>query len=92
MSLASYLELLDWTGRQLRAGTCGVIPPSLGSILYRLQISADSWLETIARFGRRFHRAVGRADHLKDEAERLGLHWLHGLRSSHAAFLQPSSP
>ena len=41
-------KLLDWTGRQLRAGTCGVIPAALGSILDRLRVSADSWLETVA--------------------------------------------
>ena len=56
MTLESYLNLLDWTGRQLRAGTSGVIPPGLASILDRLQVSAESWLETVARFGRRFHR------------------------------------
>jgi len=59
MTLQSYLELLDWTGRQLRAGTLGVIPQGLESILDRLQVSAESWLETVAQFGRRFHRAVG---------------------------------
>src|SRR5208283_4320707 len=55
MTLQSYLELLDWTGRQLRAGTRGVIPQGLESILDRLQVSAESWLETVAQFGRRFH-------------------------------------
>jgi hypothetical protein len=89
MTLESYLALLDWTGRQLRAGTHGVIPPALGSILDRLQVSAESWLETVARFGRRFHRAVGLADHLKVEAQRLGLTWLHGLRWSQVAFAPP---
>jgi hypothetical protein len=44
MTLQSYLELLDWTGRQLRAGTHGVIPQGLESILDRLQVSAESWL------------------------------------------------
>ena len=29
MTLGKYLELLDWTGRQLRAGTKGLIPASL---------------------------------------------------------------
>jgi len=72
MTLHSYLELLDWTGRQLRVGTGGVIPQGLESILDRLQVSAESWLETVSRFGRRFHRAVGLADHLKAEAQRLG--------------------
>ncbi len=86
MTLESYLTLLDWTDRQLRAGAHGVIPPALGPILDRLQVSAESWLETVARFGRQFHRAVGLADHLKVEAERLGVNWLHGLHSSQAAF------
>ncbi|MGZ3317962.1 MAG: transposase [Isosphaeraceae bacterium] len=89
MTLESYLSLLDWTGRQLRAGTSGVIPPGLASILDRLQVSAESWLETVARFGRRFHRAVGLADHLQAEAQRLGVAWLHGLRWSQAAFAPP---
>ena len=89
MTLESYLDLLDWTGRQLRAGTHGVIPPALGSILVRLQVSAESWLETVARFGRHFHRAVGLAGHLKVEAQRLGLTWLQGLRWSQLAFAPP---
>ena len=92
MTLQSYLELLDWTGRQLRAGTLGVIPQGLESILDRLQVSAESWLETVAQFGRRFHRAVGLADHLKAEAQRLGVNWLQGVRSSQVAFAQAPSP
>ena len=40
MTLGKYLELLDWTGRQLRAGTRGLIPASLAPILARLQVSA----------------------------------------------------
>jgi hypothetical protein len=92
MTLQSYLELLDWTGRQLRAGTRGVIPQGLESILDRLQVSAESWLETVAQFGRRFHRAVGLADHLKAEAQRLGVNWLQGIRSSQVAFAHSLSP
>ncbi len=61
----------------------------LESILDRLQVSAESWLETVAQFGRRFHRAVGLADHLKAEAQRLGVNWLQGLRSSQVAFAPP---
>ncbi len=92
MTLESYLTLLDWTGRQLHAGTHRMIPSALGSILDRFQVSAESWLETVARFGRQFHRAVGLADHLKVEAERLGVNWLHGLHSSQAAFAHSPPP
>jgi len=92
MTLQSYLELLDWTGRQLRAGTRGVIPQGLEAILDRLQVSAESWLETVAQFGRRFHRAVGLADHLKAEAQRLRVNWLQGVRSSQVAFAHSPCP
>jgi len=92
MTLQSYLELLNWTGRQLRAGTRCVIPQGLGLILDRLQVSAESWLETVAQFGRRFHRAVGLADHLKAEAQRLGVSWLRGVRSSQVAFAHSPCP
>jgi len=57
--LQSYLELLDWTGRQLRAGTRGVIPQCLESILDRLKVSAESWLETVEQFGRAFSPCGG---------------------------------
>jgi len=64
----------------------------LESILDRLQVSAESWLETVAQFGRRFHRAVGLADHLKAEAQRLGVNWLQGVRSSQVAFAHAPCP
>ena len=57
-----------------------------------LQVCAESWLETVARFGRRFHRAVGLADHLKAEAQRLGVNWLQGVRSSQVAFGHSACP
>src|SRR5208337_3254855 len=55
-------------------------PPGVAGRALRLQVSAESWLETIARFGGRFHRALGLSDHLKVEARRLGVNRLHGLR------------
>jgi len=48
--------------------------------------------ETIARFGRHYHWAVGLCDHLKAEARRLGVHRLHGLRWSQVAFAPSPSP
>ena len=67
-------------------------PQGLESILDRLQVSAEPWLETVAQFGRRFHRAVGLADHLKAEAQRLGVNWLQGVRSSRVAFAHSPCP
>ncbi len=63
-----------------------MIPQAVESILDRLHVSAESWLETVAQFGRRFHRVVGLLDHLKAEAQRLGVNWLQGVRLSQVAF------
>ena len=55
-------------------------------------VPAEWWLETIARFGRQFHRAMGLSDHLKAEARRLGVHRLHGLRWCQVAFAHSPCP
>jgi hypothetical protein len=86
MRLDDYLRLLDWTGRQTREGKRGTIPDHLEPILQRLNIQADAWIETICNFGRRFHRAVGRPDHLLARAHQAGCRWFHGTAYSRLAF------
>ena len=53
MSLGDYLQLLDWTGRQLAQGKKGRIPDSIEPILQRLQLDQKGWCDLVARFGRR---------------------------------------
>jgi REP element-mobilizing transposase RayT len=86
--LDDYLQLLDWTGRQLRRDKSGAIPARLAPILQRLHVSAEHWSDTVAQFGRWFHRAVGSAASLRRFAERRGRRWLHGLSRSRLAFGQ----
>jgi len=86
ISLEEYLELLDWTGRQVRADKRGAIPASLAPILERLQVAEDAWLESVRHFGRWFHRAVGRAERLAEEAARSGKRWFGGLARCRQAF------
>ena len=53
MSLAEYLELLDWTGRQVTPGKRGSVARKGPPILDRLNLSAELWLQTIAGFAKR---------------------------------------
>jgi hypothetical protein len=87
LSLDSYLELLDWTGRQLRAGKPGAIPAHMAPILERLRIRGDRWLELIANYDRWFHNFVGHIDQLRKLARRAGRRQLPGMRQCAAAFL-----
>jgi len=76
VSLARYLELLDWTGRQLSVGKVGVIPQHLAPILSRIGLDATGWCDVVAKFGRMFKRAAGSPESLAGEAIRSGQRWL----------------
>ena len=53
LTLAEYLQLLDWTGRQLKPRKRGVIPKNAPPILDRLNLSAELWLHTVEHLGKR---------------------------------------
>jgi hypothetical protein len=87
LGLNEYLQLLDWTGRQVRLGKRGAIPSTLAPILERLRIASDTWVDMVVNFSRWFRQAAGRVDSLAGEAARRGRRWLHGLSRSQAAFI-----
>ncbi len=60
MTLDQYLKLLDWTGRQLRKDKAGRIPSEFAPILERLDCSAESWLDLVKNFRKRFRTEAGR--------------------------------
>lgn len=78
MSVLRYLELLDWTGRQLRSDKKGAIPKEIAPILSRLGIESSRWLDLAGQFGRLFKRAAGSSISLSAEASRRGQNWMQG--------------
>ncbi|MEI7700957.1 MAG: hypothetical protein WCK86_14255, partial [Planctomycetia bacterium] len=62
MSLDQYLQLLDWTGRQLRRDKPGVISSDLKPIMERLDCTVESWLDLVQNFRRRFRMEAGRPE------------------------------
>jgi len=82
MSVESYLELLDWTGRECRAGKRGQIPGNLRPILERLDLNVEAWVDNIACYGSLFRRIVGKIDRMREWADTAGRAWLHGYRGA----------
>jgi len=76
VSLRTYLQLVDWTGRQIRRDKVGSIPDHLAPILKRIGLDASGWCELIQGFTRKFKRAAGSQLHLQQEAKRRGQRWL----------------
>ena len=60
MSVANYLELLDWTARELRADKRGATPASAAPIFERLGIDAEVWCELTRDFGKLFATVAGK--------------------------------
>ena len=65
-NIEDYLELIDLTGRCIRADKCGYIEGNQPKILNRLNISAENWLTLTTQFTKKFHGAVGHAEVLSD--------------------------
>ena len=80
------LELLDWTGRQVRSDKRGAIPADLAPILQRLQVSTDCWVDLVTGFGRWFRRTVGRPSSMVAASQRHGRCWSHGISHARRAF------
>ena len=86
-----YLELLDWTGRELKAGKPGAIPAEVVPVLLRVDMNVDQWLETMRHYGSWYYRFVGAVEKLVETAGKLGRKWLRGVRPSKKCF-SPAEP
>jgi REP element-mobilizing transposase RayT len=86
MDLEEYLELLDWTGRQHRADKKGKIPAELDTILSRLELDNEAWLDTVTHFGSWFHNVAGKLDAIRNAALEAGSRWFAGVKGAKTAF------
>jgi hypothetical protein len=86
MRFEDYLQLLDWTGRQIRQDKRGAIPSDLAPILRRLQLSRDGWLDLLQEFSRLFRRAAGTPSSLRRHTDKWGRRRMAGIGNSRALF------
>ena len=65
-NLLDYLELIDWTGRQIRENKTGSIDGNAPPILLRIGIAPEHWIELCTHFEERFKGLVGSQHSLKN--------------------------
>ena len=63
--LTTYLELIDWTGKQIKSGKRGRIDGKSASFLNQLNIEPDNWVTSVNQFSGRFSRLVGMMETLE---------------------------
>lgn len=86
ISLGDYLQLLDWTGRQIRSGRRSRIPKPLKFMLERLQISSNLWVECVQHFHKWFRSTVGRPKSMESAASARGQSRASSIRNSRQVF------
>ena len=72
-NLLDHLELIDWTGRQIRENKTGSIDSSAPPILLRIGIAPEHWIELCTHFEERFKGLVGSQHSLKNLIKSFGL-------------------
>jgi hypothetical protein len=82
-----YLELVDWTGRAVRAGKRGHIPSQHAKILDRLGIDAERFIEYSERLLKEFGTAVGAPAAMANLSARRQTKYLHGIRVARRMFV-----
>jgi len=89
----SYLELVEYTGKVIRADKRGSIPSHLQPILTRLQINPVEWLPTVSKFKYAFGKVVGNISRLdewrenQNQTDNSQTQWLKGNKSARRFYL-----
>ena len=81
-----YLELVDWTGIQIRDKPSGSIEANAPPILRRLNISPKHWIYLSTQFESRFKGVAGTADSLKRTLKNFQLIRRSNLKNSRLLF------
>lgn len=79
ISSAQYIELVDWSGRQLHPGKRGKINTTQPIALQTLGIQILCWEGQVKGVGCGYWRVIGSAQELIDKAKTLGQQWFKGL-------------
>ncbi|WP_394170949.1 hypothetical protein [Saccharospirillum alexandrii] len=80
--LQDYLELVDWTGRQIRTDKRGSIDQKAPPILERLNIDTDHWIYNTQHFESQFKGLVGTVMSIKAQCQRFGYQRTPGLATA----------
>ena len=79
MSNRQYIELVDFTGRQVRPGKRGRIAENEPSALRRLGLDARHWTGQVQGIGSGYWRIVGSVETFIERAEAAGQKWMKGI-------------
>ena len=85
-SLTDYFNLVEETGRIIRADKNGSINEKAYPLLAELGFSGEDWLHLAQHFGKEYHQAVGSLSQLAMYASHTNRQWISGQRQQSSIF------
>ena len=82
LTVADYLEVIDWTARLTRADKRGVVGATEPTILRKLGLTERQWSTQVLGTETRYWRSIGSAQSLIAKAAAIGQGWLKGIGSA----------
>jgi REP element-mobilizing transposase RayT len=82
LTQGQYIELVQWTGQQVRPDKKGAIPKHTPLGLHKTGCSAKHWPTQVKAVGSGYWRMIGTAQQLMEKAESLGQQWLKGIATA----------
>lgn len=76
---SQYIELVQWTGQQVRPEKKGAIPKSAPAGLSKTGCTAKHWPTQVKAVGSGYWRMIGTTEQLMEKAEAIGQRWLKGI-------------
>jgi hypothetical protein len=74
-----YIELVQWTGQQIRPDKNSAIPKHEPSALSKTGCTAKHWPTQVKAVGSGYWRMIGSTEQLIEKAEAIGQRWLKGI-------------
>jgi REP element-mobilizing transposase RayT len=85
-NLIEYIQLVDWSGRQIHPKKRGVIAANLPPIFTRLNMQHHIWLQNCLSLESTYHRVIGPAARMQEFCALMQQKWLLGIPAAREAF------
>jgi len=82
MTLKSYLELVEWTGRNIVHPNKAAMPKHISSCLEQLNLQQIHWLKQLENFEQHYCHVVGPIELIKKKAQQLSLRCMKGMTAA----------
>jgi len=85
-NFTEYIQLVDWTGRQIRAGRPGYLKNDIPPIFAQLKMNTAAWLHNCTHLEQTYHRVIGCSARIQEFCDKFRQQRVAGITAARLAF------